>query len=77
MFFVYPPTGSFAPLNGKALLDAAVAKPIRTRAEALNFAKMLESHRKSGRLREMAVAGWRRFDICGFANIAAMLESEY
>jgi hypothetical protein len=74
MFVLDPPLGSFAPLNREVLIDAGVAKPLGNRAETREFADTLEAHRKSGELRQMCEAGWRRYDIRGFANIAAMLE---
>jgi len=77
MYFVDPPLGSFAPLNREILLNAGVAKPIRNRGNAREFAEQLETHHRSGKLCKMAEAGWQRIDIRGFANIAAMLESEY
>jgi hypothetical protein len=76
MYVVDPPIGSFAPLNREILLGAGVAMPICNSGNAREFADTLEVHRRSGRLRDMAAAGWQRFDINGFANIAAMLESE-
>jgi hypothetical protein len=77
MYVVDPPFGSFAPLNREVLLGAGVAKTIKGRSEAAQLAETLEAHRKSGEIRRMSEAGWQRFDIRGFANIAGWLESEY
>ena len=76
MFVVDPPLGSFSPLNRKFLLDAGVAKPIRGRQDALSFGATLSTCRRTGELQRMAEAGWERFNIRGFENIAAMLVSE-
>jgi hypothetical protein len=75
MYLLDPSLGRFAPLNRGVLLEAGVAKAINDSADAVTFAETVEAHRKSGELQEMSEAGWQRFDIRGFYNIAAMLES--
>jgi len=76
MYVVDPTHGSFAPLNRGFLLNAGVAVPLRNVTEAALLAETIEVQRRSGRLQEMADAGWRRYDIVGFQNIAEMLEFE-
>jgi hypothetical protein len=75
MFVVDPPLGSFSPLNREFVLAASVTATLAGRAESLDFgAKLGELHARGG-LAEMARAGWGRFDIRGFVNIAQFLQS--
>ena len=76
LFVVDPPLGSFSPLNRQFLIDAGVAKPMRDRREASSFGSTLNELRRSGELQQMAEAGWQRYDIHGFENIASLLVSE-
>lgn len=73
MFIPTPPIGSFAPLNQKTLLNHHVAKLIKSKQEAMNFNVLLSSLQKSGELIQMAQAGWHKYDINGFNNIANFL----
>jgi hypothetical protein len=77
MFVVDPPLGSYAPLNRRLLIDAGVARPISSSADAVDFGDTPETLRDSGELQRMSEAGWQRFDIRGFENIASMLRSEH
>jgi hypothetical protein len=75
MFVVDPPLGSFSPLNREFVLAASVATILAGRAESLDFGGKLGELRARGGLAEMARAGWGRFDIRGFVNIAQFLQS--
>lgn len=75
MFVVDPPLGSFSPLNREFLLDSGVASSLLDLDEAASFGETLTELRRSGELPRMAEAGWRRFDIRGFFNIAELLGS--
>ncbi len=74
MFVVDPPLGSFSPLNRQFLLTCSVAKIISDQGQASGFGETLARLRRSGELRAMAEAGWRRFDTQGFRHIAEMLQ---
>jgi hypothetical protein len=73
MFIVGPPLGSFAPLNREFLLAASVAEKLGSPTEASGFGGRVLELRATGGLLEMAEAGWGRFDIRGFFNIAEFL----
>jgi hypothetical protein len=75
MFIVDPPLGSFSPLNREFLLAASVARTLECPAEASGLGVKVSELRRTGGLAEMAEAGWRRFDVRGFFNIAELLAS--
>ena len=54
-----------------------IFKQIGLNSSEFGFGETLNSLRHSGGLQRMSEAGWQRFDIRGFANIAAVLQSEY
>lgn len=77
MFVVDPPLGSFSPLNREFVLAASVAATLAgpAESESLDFGGRLGELHATGGLAEMARAGWGRFDIRGFVNIAQFLQS--
>jgi hypothetical protein len=74
MFVVDPSVGSFPPLNREFLLANRVARVITDSREAGAFGETVKKLRETGELRDMAEAGWRRFEVRGFFNIAEMLQ---
>jgi len=73
MFIVGPPIGPFAPLNSECLMQAGVAEEIDSNAAADAFGGYLSCLRDSGSLTAMARAGWAKYRIDGFDNIAEFL----
>ena len=76
MFPVGPPVGPFAPLNLDQILRAGVGRPIDTEAQAGALGDMLADFRSDGSLKEMALSGWGRHEIDGFARIAQYLTAD-
>jgi hypothetical protein len=72
-FIVEPPIGSFAPLNRQFLLDRQVARSLSDLEVAARFGSELRRTRESGGLAAMAQAGWGRYEVRGFENIAGAL----
>lgn len=75
MFIVDPPLGSYSPLNREFLLAASVARALEDRRDASRFGSMVGELRAAGELTRMAEAGWGRFEIRGFCNIAEFLQT--
>lgn len=73
MFILEPAVGTYAPLNRQLLLDHEVGASITSMNYALSFGTRLESLRNKGILEKMARAGWGKYDIHGFENIARYL----
>jgi hypothetical protein len=77
MFILSPVVGPFAPLNRDALLRAQVAEQLTAQCTPRTFGERLNHLRRSGRLLNMAQAGWGRFNLDGFHKIAALLHERY
>ncbi|MGD8866593.1 MAG: hypothetical protein PVI01_03170 [Gemmatimonadales bacterium] len=75
MFIVDPPLGSYAPLNRELLLAASVARALEERRVASRFGSRVGELHAAGELTRMAEAGWGRFEIRGFCNIAEFLQT--
>jgi hypothetical protein len=73
MFIVEPAIGPFSPLNRDCLMATGVAEIITSNQAAVEFGQHLGDLRSSGRLAEMADAGWGKYDINGFEHIARFL----
>lgn len=73
MFIVDPAIGTFAPLNRELLLAADVAMPIEDAENPKPCGDLLHELRDSGKLAQMAHAGWGREPIDGFAHICSFL----
>lgn len=77
MFIVGPQIGSFAPHNQRRLLDEEVAISIDTADHAKTLERLVFGSDSTERLITMARAGWGRYAIDGFENIADFLCNEY
>ncbi|HEX2897410.1 MAG TPA: hypothetical protein VHP63_05095, partial [candidate division Zixibacteria bacterium] len=72
-----PAIGPFAPLNQAALLRSGAAEAITSIDEAAGFANHLDVLKKSGKLAQMAMAGWGKHPISGFHTISDFLINKY
>lgn len=77
MFVVGPQIGPFAPLNCKLLVHAGVAEQIDSNSAGDAFGERLNHLRTTGKLAEMAKAGWGKYRINGFDNIAEFLINNF
>jgi len=77
MFILDPAIGPFAPLNQAALLRSGTAETITSNDEAAGFANRLETLKESGKLTQMAMAGWGKHPILGLETIADFLINKY
>jgi len=77
MFVVGPQIGPFAPLNCELLVHAGVAEQIDSNSAADAFGVRLGHLRASGKLAEMAKAGWGKYRIDGFDKIAEFLITNF
>lgn len=77
MLAVGPAIGPFAPLNRDLVVQEGVAISIESNQEAARMGVTIEKLRQSGRLEQMAGAGWGRRRIDGFDNIAQFLTDSY
>jgi hypothetical protein len=77
MFVVGPQIGPFAPLNCELLVHAGVAEQIDSNSAADALGERLSHLRASGKLAEMAKAGWGKYRINGFDKIAEFLITNF
>ena len=77
MFVVGPQIGPFAPLNCELLVHAGVAEQIDSNSAADAFGERLNHLRATGKLVEMAKAGWGKYRIDGFDKIAEFLITDF
>jgi len=77
MLAVGPAIGPFAPLNKDLVVQEGVAMSIESDQEAAHMGATIEKLRQSGRLEQMAAAGWGKQGIDGFDNIAQFLTDSY
>jgi len=77
MFIVGPRIGPFAPLNCKLLVHTGVAEQVDSNSAADAFGERLNHLRATGKLAEMANAGWGKYPIDGFDNIADFLITDF
>lgn len=77
IFILDPAIGPFAPLNRAALLRSGTAETITSNDDAAGFANRLETLKESGKLAQMAMAGWGKHPNLGFQTIADFLINKY
>jgi len=70
MFIVDPSIGTFAPLNRAHLIAHGVAEALTDTYQATTFGRRLESLWKTDMLAQRSKAGWGKYPIDGFKNIA-------
>jgi hypothetical protein len=77
MLAIGPAIGPFAPLNRDLVVQESVAIGIESDQEAAQMGATIEKLRQSGRLEQMAAAGWGKRGIGGFDNTARFLTDSY
>lgn len=77
MFALMPTIGTFAPLNMELLEASGTAIRLQSPNRTLTMGETVEGMQKSGQLLKMARAGWGKYDIRGFDNIARFLKQRH